>query len=381
MRARWLILCVAMDPMLIALPVFLLLCAAEAWWLARRRSKSAYRLADFLSGLGCGIFDQVINLGVIVLFVVGYHALEREHALLELSATEPWVWVAAVFAHDLAYYWFHRLSHRINLLWASHVVHHQSESYNFTVSLRQGAIATWVTLLFYVPLAWIGIPAEVFVVVHAAYQIYQFFVHTELCPRLGPLEWVLATPRQHRLHHGRNGPYLDRNYGGFFIIWDRLFGTYVDENVEPEIGTRDGMRSWSPLWANLGHYAKLASEAGAVPDLAGKLHVWLGPPEGRMSRAELVVAPMPEVPRYDVAPSPRVSLYVAVQLLVLAVVTLGLLYARPTLSPMVLGFGSSAVIAGLIALGALLDRRSWAWHAELTRLLATGLGLVVIAAG
>jgi alkylglycerol monooxygenase len=370
-----------MDPMLVALPVFLLLCAVEAWWLRRRSSKSAYRLADFLSGLGCGIFDQVINLGVVVLFVAGYHALEREHGRFDMSAAEPWAWVAAVLAHDFAYYWFHRLSHRINLLWASHVVHHQSESYNFTVSLRQGAIATWVTLLFYIPLAWIGIPAQMFVVVHAAYQIYQFFVHTELCPRLGPLEWVLATPRIHRLHHGRNGPYLDRNYGGFFIIWDRLFGTYVAESVEPEIGSRDGMRSWSPLWANFGHFAKLAREASATPDLEGKLQVWIGPPEGRMSRAELVAAPMPEVPRYDVAPSPSVSLYVAVQLLVLAAVTLGLLYARPALSSTWIAFGVGAVLAGLIALGGLLDTRSWAWRAELARLLATAVGLLALAAG
>jgi alkylglycerol monooxygenase len=370
-----------MDPMLVAMPVFLLLCAVEAALLRRQTSKSAYRLADFLSGLGCGIFDQVINLGVVVLFVVGYDALEREHGRLELSASSAWAWVAAVFAHDLAYYWFHRLSHRINLLWASHVVHHQSESYNFTVSLRQGAVATWVTLLFYIPLAWIGIPAEMFVVVHGAYQIYQFLVHTELCPRLGPLEWVLASPRNHRVHHGRNGPYLDRNYGGFFIIWDRLFGTYVDESVEPEIGTRDGMHSWSPLWANFGHFAKLAREAHAAPDLSAKLLVWIGPPEGRMSRAELVTAPMPEVPRYDVAPSPKVSLYVAVQLLVLGVAMLYLLYARATLSPMWIAVGSGAILAGLITLGALLDTRSWAWRVELARLVATAIGLVVLLAG
>jgi sterol desaturase/sphingolipid hydroxylase (fatty acid hydroxylase superfamily) len=360
------------------MPVFLLLCAGEAVVLRRQANKSAYRLADFLSGLGCGIFDQVISLGAVVLFVVGYDVLEREHGWLSLSPSSVWAWVTAVFAHDLAYYWFHRLSHRINLLWASHVVHHQSESYNFTVSLRQGAVATWVTLLFYVPLAWIGIPAEMFVVVHGAYQIYQFLVHTELCPRLGPLEWVLASPRNHRVHHGRNGPYLDRNYGGFFIIWDRLFQTYVDESVEPEIGTRDGMRSWSPLWANFGHFAKLAREAQAAPDLSTKLLVWLGPPEGRMSRVELVNAPMPEVPRYDVAPSPSVSAYVAVQLLVLGAATLYLLVARATLSTMWIAVGSGAILAGLITLGALLDTRSWAWRAELARLVATAVGLLAL---
>ena len=284
-----------MDPLLYAMPVFVLLCGVEAWALHRRQSPSAYRLADFLSGLGCGIFDQIVNLTVTLLFFASYRAVEQRAGLFEWSPTDPWAWVAAVLAHDLAYYWFHRLSHRVNVLWASHVVHHQGEDYNFTVSLRQGAIATWVTLLFYFPLAWLGFPAVMFVVVHGAYQIYQFFVHTELIPRLGPLEWILATPRNHRVHHGRNGPYLDRNYGGFFIVWDRLLGTYVDETEPPEVGTREGLRSWSPLWANFGHYAALARASRAARGLGEALYVWFGPPEGHLSRVQLEAAPTPAI--------------------------------------------------------------------------------------
>lgn len=368
-----------MDPILYAMPVFLVLCGAEAWLLRRQGSRSAYRLADFLSGLGCGILDQILNLGVMVMFVLGYDALEQRSGLLELSARNPWTWVVAVVAHDIAYYCFHRLSHRVNLLWASHVVHHQGEDYNFTVSLRQGAIATWVTFLFYIPLAWLGIPAFMFVVVHAAYQIYQFFVHTELIGRLGPLEWILASPHNHRVHHGRNGPYLDRNYGGFFIIWDRLLGTYVDERELPEVGTRDGLRSWSPLWANFGHYAKLAREARAARGLGAKLWIWLGPPEGHTARAKLVATPMPAVPRYDVRPPRGTAIYVSVQMAALAGATLYLLHARAGLRLAAILVGAGAVVAGLASLSALLDRKSWAWRAELARICVSIAALVWLA--
>jgi alkylglycerol monooxygenase len=361
-----------MDPVLYAMPAFMLLCGVEAWVLHRRQSPSAYRLADFLSGLGCGIFDQVLNLAVMLLFFAGYHATELRFGLLEWSPADPWAWVAAVIAHDLAYYCFHRLSHRVNLLWASHVVHHQGEDYNFTVSLRQGAIATWVTLLFYFPLAWLGFPAVMFVVVHGAYQLYQFFVHTELIPRLGPLEWILASPRNHRVHHGRNGAYLDRNYGGFFIVWDRLLGTYVDECEPPEIGTRDGLRSWSPLWANFGHYAKLARASRATHGLGEKLYVWFGPPEGRVPREQLVAAPTPEVPRYDARPTPAVAWYVTAQMLVTSVATLALLFAAQLLATGEIVVASGAILAALVSLAALLDGRSWAWRAEAARLLTTG---------
>lgn len=359
-----------MDPLLYAMPVFLLLCALESRVLARRGG-AGYRLTDFLSGLACGIFDQILNLGVMVLFVVSYAALEQRCGLLELSPDDPLAWVAAIVAHDLAYYAYHRASHRINVLWASHVVHHHSEDYNFTVSLRQGAIATWVTFLFYFPLAWLGFPPVMFVVVHAAYQVYQFFVHTELIGRLGPLEWILATPHNHRVHHGRNGPYLDRNYGGFFILWDRLLGTYVDETVEPEIGSRVGLRSWSPLWANFSHYAALATQAREARGLGAKVWVWFGPPEGHTPRAELVAAPTPEVPRYDVTPSREVLVYVTAQMLILGGVTLYLLYARAQLGAPAVGVGVGAVVAGLISLSALLDCRRWAIRAEVSRLAAT----------
>ena len=190
-------------------------------------------------------------------------------------------WIAAVLLHDLAYYLFHRASHRVNVLWAAHAVHHQSEDYTFAVSLRQGAIATWVSYLFYLPLALLDIPVELFVIVHGVYQVYQFAVHTRFIPALGPLERVLATPLLHRVHHGRDADFLDKNYGGFFIFWDKLFGSFAPYTREPDYGVTAGITSWSPFWANLHPYAELARRARRAPDRRAALEVWLRPPEWR----------------------------------------------------------------------------------------------------
>lgn len=356
-----------MDPLLYALPAFLFFLAAEALALRVRKSRSAYRLNDFLSGIGCGMLDQIVNLAPLAGFLLAYDWVARHHAIASMDLSNPWAWVGMVVAHDLAYYWFHRLSHRINLLWAAHVVHHQGEDYNFTVSLRQGTVATWVTFAFYLPLALFGFGVEMFLVVHGVYQIYQFFVHTQLCPRLGPLEWVLATPRHHRVHHGRDAEYLDKNYGGFFIVWDRMFGTFAEETSEPEVGSLAGIHSWSPVWANLGYFGALARKSGEAQGLAAKLRVWMGPPEGELPKEAFAGI---EVPRYDSRPARGLASYAAAQMTVGLGAMFYLLFAREQLEPwpqVTLGVG---VVLTLVTASAILDRRPWATRAELLRLAA-----------
>jgi alkylglycerol monooxygenase len=229
-----------------------------------------------ISGLGCVALDQLTAAWGLGLFLVGFAALhDAAGTTLASGATG---WVVAVVAHDVAYYAFHRASHRINLLWAAHVVHHQSAAYDFTVSLRQGAVATWVTYAFYLPVALIVDPTT-FVVVHAAYQVYQFFVHTRAIRRLGPLEWILATPSHHRVHHGSERHHLDRNYGGFFILFDRLFGTFEPERREPVYGVPGGFELASPLAANTYLYLRLHAVARRLPTTTARLRLWFGPPE------------------------------------------------------------------------------------------------------
>jgi sterol desaturase/sphingolipid hydroxylase (fatty acid hydroxylase superfamily) len=359
------------DPLVLALPVFLVLCLIEALVLRKRRGPARYRLADFISGASCGMLDQVVNLTIYLGFLGVYAWVQSDLALATWSPERASTWVVIVLAHDLSYYCFHRASHRISVLWAAHLVHHQGEDYNFTVSLRQGTVATWVSFAFYLPLAFAGFPLITFVVVHGAYQVYQFFVHTNLIPRLGPLEWILATPRNHRVHHGRDERYLDRNYGGIFIFWDRAFRTFAREEGEPTIGALSGLSSWNPIWANLTGFAGLVRRSRRVKGLGEFVRLWFGPPEALLDaeRAEGIQLPRADsVPRHDARCAPSLVAHVLVHFGILIAGSLALLINWEDLELLALTVASASIVLGLVTIAALNDGRSWALGAEIARL-------------
>ena len=266
----------------LATPVFFLLIAIELV-VARVRGVAAYAWPDTLNSIGLGMLSQLVGIFT-KLFTLGLYAWTYEHArLATLDASSPAVWLAALLAYDFCYYWLHRAGHRVALLWAAHVVHHQSEEYNLSTALRQtgsGWLAGW---LFYLPLAVAGVPPLVFAVVALVHLLYQFCAHTRLVGSLGWFDRVFCAPSNHRVHHAVNDVYLDRNFGGILVLWDRLFGTFQAElPAEPCVyGTRNPLRSWNPLWANLEVYAGLAHDSRHARSLADKLRLWFKPPGWR----------------------------------------------------------------------------------------------------
>jgi len=197
-----------------------------------------------------------------------YHQVTQLTALSLWPSDQWFTWVTAFVLYDLCYYWSHRLGHERQILWAAHVAHHQSEDYNLSTALRQTSTGFLLGWVFYLPMYALGIPAEVVVTVGALNLIYQFWVHTQHIPELGWLEWIFVTPSNHRVHHAQNDHYLDKNYGGVFIVWDRIFGSYQRELPnEPCIyGIRHPIRSWSPLEALIHIYRDMAfdfSRAGS----------------------------------------------------------------------------------------------------------------------
>jgi alkylglycerol monooxygenase len=262
------------DPLLYAAPVFVVAMVVEG--IALRKSPAPYTTRSVVSALGCVALDQLVNASTLALFAMAYDAVHRGASVARADGV--FGWLLAIVLHDLAYYAFHRASHRVTVLWAAHVVHHQSETYDFTVSLRQGTVATWITFLFYLPVALI-VPAETFIAVHAGYQIYQFFVHTRFVRSLGPLEWFIATPSHHRVHHGRDREYMDKNYGGILILFDRLLGTFARETKEPKYGVPGGYDMVSPLFANTYLFLRLVAASKQTKSLRDLARLWLGPPE------------------------------------------------------------------------------------------------------
>ena len=240
----------------LAIPVFFLLIGIELL-VARLLERDVYRLADSVNDLSCGILQQVVEVFLKTALFAGYAWIFTSHRLLDVPLSAGWAWAVCFVGQDLLYYWFHRWSHEVNAGWAAHVVHHQSEEYNLTVALRQGALQPAFSWVFYLPLAVLGFPPAMFLAVSSFNTLYQFWIHTRLIGRLGPFEWVLNTPSHHRVHHGRNPRYIDRNHGGTLIVWDRLFGTFGEEREEPVYGVTRPLASWNPVWANLRHWAEM----------------------------------------------------------------------------------------------------------------------------
>ena len=309
-----------MNLVVYAVPFFALAILVElAYGLLQHRN--TYRLNDSASSLFLGVLSQARRF--VTLGVGGYvYYLVTEYFALPLMDASHWfTWVLAMVLYDFCYYWLHRMGHERTILWAAHVAHHQSEDYNLTTALRQTSTGFLLGWIFYIPMFLVGIPAEVVVTVGSINLIYQFWVHTEHVPKLGWFEWIFITPSNHRVHHAQNDRYLDRNYGGLFILWDRLFGTFQEElEDEPVIfGIRGPLQSWNPLTALTHIYVDMAQDSWRTSRWRDKLRVWVSRtgwrPADVAQRYPREKNDLDHFQRYDPQVSSLVSCYAFFQLL------------------------------------------------------------------
>lgn len=270
-----------LNPIVLSIPVFFGLIAIEllADWISGKRS---YRWGDAFGNIACGITEQTTGL-LLKVFTVGLYAwtFESFHFWTVEQSLLNAIWL--FLGVDFLYYWAHRMSHESNLLWLGHVVHHQSEDYNLSVALRQGALQKLFTAPFYLPLALIGFSPEWFLYILAWNTLYQFWIHTEKIGKLGPLEWILNTPSHHRVHHGRDPKYIDKNHAATLIIWDRLFGTFQKEEERPHYGITKNVGSFNPITAHWKPFIDLGNELKGLT-LKEKLQTLIAPPGWRPSR-------------------------------------------------------------------------------------------------
>ncbi len=269
---EWLLLALA--------PLFLALIGLEAWYWRKRRP-GQYSLRDTLSNAALALMHQASD-AVAWLLVIGLYYAVHAHRLFDLPPASGWTIAALFLAQDLFYYGFHRASHRIRWLWASHVTHHSSERLNLSTAFRQSLTypisGMW---LFWLPLAWIGFDPRHIVTVVAINLAFQFFVHTEAVGKLGWLERVFNTPSHHRVHHARNPKYIDRNYAGVLIVWDKLFGTYVEEDPQLpcEYGIVGPIHSHNPIRLTFHEWVAMFADARRARGLRGVWGQLFGPPE------------------------------------------------------------------------------------------------------
>lgn len=380
-----------MDLIALAVPFFLLALILEMCvdW---RRKTGYYRSNDAINSISAGMLDTTLGYFTKILPLLGWGFAMQHLALVNMplawfdgSPRGIALWALAALAWDLCYYWFHRFSHEVSILWAAHAVHHQSEDYNLSTALRQTSTGFLFGWIFYLPLFVVGFPLEVLLTVNAVNLIYQFWVHTQLLRRLGPLEALLMTPSHHRVHHAQNERYIDKNYGGMFIVWDRLFGSYEPEcDDEPVVfGVRKPLSSWNPFWANLQVYDYLLFDARKAQRWRDKIGIWFRrtgwrPPdvEARYPKHRTDLA---HFEKFDPPVAPGIRRYAVAQFMVAIglVLWLGEVYARS---------GARAVLIPCIALWVLLlslgwlnQGRTFARTAELLRLLVVVPVLLILA--
>jgi len=370
-----------MDLIALAVPFFLLALLLELFvdW---RRGSGLYRSNDAINSLSAGILSTTTGYFTKILPLIAWGFVLQNFALIDMqrewfdfSTTGIALWVIAALAWDFCYYWFHRFSHEISVLWAAHAVHHQSEDYNLSTALRQTSTGFLFGWIFYLPLFLLGFPLDVLIIVSAINLIYQFWVHTQVVRRMGVLDRILVTPSNHRVHHAQNERYIDKNYGGMLILWDRFFGTFADEaEDEPVIfGVRKPLANWNPVWANLQVYDYLLFDARNASAWRDKIGVWFRhtgwrPPdvEARFPRS---TATTDHFQKFNPPLSGALRRYVLAQFAVtiLAALVIAGLFAER---------GAAAVIVPcvmlwlqLYTLGLLNEGRQLALRAELLRLL------------
>ncbi len=274
-----------MDLTVAAIPAFLGLLALE-YGVAWKQGRDIQTTRDTATSLSLGVGSLIVETPYKAA-TAGLYLWVGSHRLVDLG-DGPWAFAAAMLAVDFAYYWFHRLHHEVRLLWASHVPHHSSQRYNLSTALRQ----TWTPITglpFYLPLALVFTPAQI-ATAFGVNLLYQFWIHTELIGRLGSAEWVLNTPSHHRVHHGANVQYLDRNYGGILILWDRWFGTFEPEGERARYGLTKNIASFNPAYAAFYEFFATfrdALRAGSLRDAFGYL---LRPPGWKPGGASATAA-------------------------------------------------------------------------------------------
>ena len=351
----------------LAVPFFLFFIALEYYW-SKRKGRQLFQYAETVANLNVGIAERLIDVFTTGLFFYFFDWIHSNYAIFSIKAG-PLTWIALFLLTDLVWYWYHRLAHEVNLFWSAHVVHHQSEDFNYTVSARITVFQAVVRSLFWAVLPLVGFPAEMISVFLLVHGLYPFFIHTQTIGKLGWLEYVLVTPSHHRVHHASNPAYLDRNYGDVLIIWDRIFGTFVEEEEEPVYGLTKPLGSHSFLWQHFHFGLELVLALRQTPGLRAKIKLLFGPPDAVDPRFRRVLERRLSNVRRGPAPTAALRQYITAQTafsLVLLFCTLLFVHYFSAVELFLLSF---FILLSLVNSGAMLDQRRWVFYLEFARLM------------
>jgi len=374
------------HPIKYSIPIFFLLIGIELL-VDKIQKTRLYRFYDAITNLSCGIGQQVVGIFMKVFSVGAYAWLYENYSPFKGQVPNTWWSIMLLFIGvDFFYYWFHRLAHEISVMWGSHVVHHQSEEYNLTVALRQAWLQGAFSWFFYLPLAFLGFDPLVFVSIAGFQTLYQFWIHTKTINKLpAAFEYVFNTPSHHRVHHGVNPKYIDRNHGGTLIIFDRMFGTFQAEEEEVVYGITKPANSWNPLWVNFEYWMELFRDAFRASKWSDKMKILLKPPGWLPDELGGIQKPKEVKPetfhKYNTRSPKGLNYYVLLHYVIVLGGTTVFLFKSKDFSFWMNAGLTALIILSIVNLGGMFEGRRWVFAFEALRLLAVSATFTLLLQG
>lgn len=350
-----------------AIPFFAALILLE-YYISKRKKLNSFDLHNSIANVSISIAERFTDVLVSGSFYFIYDYLQHRFGIFHIKPGVI-VWVFLFLITDLIWYWYHRLAHEINIFWAVHIVHHQSEDFNYTVSARITVLQAVVRTGFWSVLPILGFPASMITTMLLIHGLYPFFVHTRVIGKLGWLEYILITPSHHRVHHACNDQYLDKNFGDVLIIWDKIFGTFEEEVEEPVYGLTKQLRTYSFLWQHFHFIVELILTIKAQKTFRDKLKVLFGNPNlidpQTRTKAEYIF----NIRRSKDPLKNRLNSYVVWQIIILMVMVFVFILFEGSLGVLFKFLFGSFTILTLVNCGAIMEQKKWIFFIEFIRLL------------
>lgn len=356
----------------LAVPFFCSLMLLEYYLSVKKEKRENFHFHEVIANLNVGIAERLSDLFTTGLFYFFFAWLYREFAVFDIKPTAI-TWIALFLFTDLLWYWYHRFGHEVNIFWGVHVVHHQSDDFNFTVAARITVFQAAARSLFWAFLPILGFPPEMITLLLMIHGTYPFFTHTQLVGKLGWLEYFLVTPSHHRVHHSSNPEYLDKNYGDVLIIWDKMFGTFKKEETKAVYGLTSPLKSSSFLWQHFHFLLEMAVAFKRAGSLKEKWRVIFGKPDDIDPRIRPMLERKLSKQKTQSAHSQGLQNYIVIQtILSLVLLFFAILLEHYLSTPQLICIGLF-IILSLITTGAMLEQKRWIFLLEIGRLSVLGL--------
>lgn len=350
------------------MPAFFVFLYLEYYLVKSRGNKRLFKYESSVSNISIGIAERLINLFVAGSFYGVFYWVYDNFRLFDIK--ESWItWVALILCTDLVWYWYHRLGHEVNIFWAAHIVHHQSEEFNLTAAARITTIQAFIRTFFWVLLPLAGFPPKMVIIMLLVHGTYSFFTHTQAVKRIMWLEYIFITPSLHGVHHASDEKYLDKNYGDMFVFWDKLFGTFQAEEEKPNYGLTHPIKSYSFLWQHFHYYFEICESYRRATTWRGKWNAVFGSPAimDQSIRPELEKRFLQD--RALKLKELRYRNYITFQIALCVMLLSWFTYTYAGQGVESRAFYVLLVLLTLVNCGALLEQRRWIYYLEYARLM------------